>query len=187
MTNASLEAAVDARPSPDPAEPAGPADLSPRGIPIPWRRLGRYLHAVSHAKFIFWALGIFFQFKTMFLSPGRSFLDNLNMTLLMYGIAMSLEGLCDNAVIPEKGRRECLEHQKTWRWMIAGVFAGGLFSMAVGCAVFFLTDNRELGWAITTFGLGMICLGRQRYDQFTSILSAAPVPETEASSPAPSC
>jgi hypothetical protein len=176
MENAPPTVVDDSFPSPGQAGLAGPTVIPTRGVQAPWPRLGRLLHALSHVKFLFWALGAFFQFKTMFLSTGRPFLDNLNRTLLMYGIAMALEGLRDNERMSEKGRRECLTHQAMWRWMIAGIFTGGLFSMAVGCAQFFLTDNRELGWAITTFGLGMVALGRQRYDQFASVLSAAQVP-----------
>lgn len=156
---------------------AGPVSPAPRGVPPPWLRLGRLLHTLGHLRIPFFALAVFFQFKTMFFSTGKPFLDNLNITLLMYGIAMSFEGLRDNGAISEKARREWLAHQKAWRWMIAAVFLGGLFSMAVGCSQFFLTDNRELGWGITTFGLGMIALGRQRYDQYTSVLSAAAAPD----------
>ena len=176
-------AADDPRPSPGQTASEGQEDPVAWRLPSSWRRLGRLLHRISYLKFLFWALGFYFQFKTMFLSTGETFLDDLNKTLLMYGIAMSLEGLRDNGSISDKERRECRSRQKLWRWMVAGVFAGGLYSLAVGVSQFFLSSNRELGWAITAFGLGMICLGRQRYDRFTSILSREPPPPARTPPP----
>lgn len=134
--------------------------------------LGRILHTISHLQILFWCLGLFFQFKTMFLSEGKALFETLNTTLLMYGIAMAIGGLRDNNRISEKARREFISARKIWRWVIVALFIAGLFSLAVGGAQFLLTTNRELGWAITTFGLGMIALGRQRYDAFMSFDSA---------------
>ena len=173
MTDDPRVATADPLSAHDPVSIEGPAALPPRGAPPPWRRLGRLLHALGHLRVPFFALAIFYQFKAMFFSTGDPLFDNLNKSLLMYGIAMSFEGLRDNGAMSETARLQCLAHQKAWRWMIAAIFIGGLFSLAVGCSQFFLTDNRELGWAITTFGLGMIALGRQRYDQFTTVLAAA--------------
>ena len=46
-------------------------------------------------------------------------------------------------------------------------------AMAVGFLVFMLRQNDELGWGITTFGLGIIALGRQQYDQYVQVLAGA--------------
>ena len=137
-----------------------------------WNRLGKQLHAVSHLRYLFWILAIYFQFKTMFLSTGQILLDNLNKTLLMYGIVMSFEGLRDSKTISQKKREEYRSHQTAFRWTIAVIFAGGLFSIAVGCYLFFLAYNNDLGWAITVFGLGMLALARQQYDRLVSATTA---------------
>ncbi len=146
---------------------------TPQTVPGKWQWLGRLLQVLSYLKIPFFALGVYFQVKAMFFSTGPPFLDNLNRTLLMYGIAMSFDSLRDENSISEKGRSNYLAHRKMWQWIIAVVFIGGLYSIGVGCIQFFLVKNSELGWAITVFGLGMISLGRQRYNQFTSIFSAA--------------
>ena len=59
---------------------------------------------------------------------------------------------------------------RTENWLL---FGGGLMAMAIGCLQFFLTQAYDLGWGITTFGLGIIALGRQQYDQFIAVLSRA--------------
>jgi magnesium-transporting ATPase (P-type) len=131
------------------------------------------LHRISYLKIAFYLLGMFFQVQAMFFSREMIFLKNLNSMLLMYGIAMSFESLRDNDALSEGERRSYLTKSKLWAWFLALLFAGGLFAMAVGCLQFFLTRDYELGWGITTFGLGMIALGRQQYDQFTAVLSKA--------------
>lgn len=135
-------------------------------------RLGRLLHAVSRVKVLFWALGIYFQARAMFFTDGRAMLDALSTTLLLYGIAMSFEGLRDEGTISEKHRRALLERPLLFQVTIGLVFVGGLFAIGVGCSQFFLGPNRDLAWAITTFGLGMMALGRQQYDQYVSALEA---------------
>lgn len=107
----------------------------------------------------------------MFFSRGAAFTKNLNSMLLMYGIAMSFEGLRDNDALSEKERRRYLAKPKLWVWVLALLFGGGLMAMAIGCLQFFLTQEYDLGWGITTFGLGIISLGRQQYDQFVAVLS----------------
>jgi len=57
--------------------------------------------------------------------------------------------------------------------VLALLFGGGLFAMGSGCLQFFLTQEYELGWGITTFGLGIIALGRQQYDQYMAVVSKA--------------
>lgn len=144
-----------------------------KGAPARFR-FGRLLHWVSHLKFPFGALGIYFQARAMFFTQGPALIDALSSALLMYGIAMSFEGLRDGDDVSEKHRRALLEKPRLFQATIAVVFTGGLFSIAVGCSQFFLSKDRELAWAITTFGLGMIALGRQQYDQFVSVRSKAP-------------
>jgi len=136
-------------------------------------RLSRILHTVSHVKYLFWALGIFFQARAMFLTDGPAMVDALSTTLLLYGIAMSLEGLRDNSAISEKHRRALLDRPSLFLVTIGLVFLGGLFAVGVGCSQFFLSKNRDLAWAITTFGLGMVALGRQQYDQYLSAHEAS--------------
>lgn len=136
-------------------------------------RLGRLLHTVSHVKFPFWVLGIYFQAQAMFFTKGPALVDALSTTLLLYGIAMSFEGLRDNNAISEKHRRALLDRPSLFQFTTASVFVGGLFSIGVGCSQFFLSTNRDLAWAITTFGLGMVALGRQQYDQYLSAHEAA--------------
>jgi hypothetical protein len=136
-------------------------------------RLGRLLHAVSHIKYLFWALGVFFQARAMIFTNGPAMLDALSTTLLLYGIAMSLEGLRDNKDISEKHRRFLLDRPSLFLFTMSLVFVGGLFAIGVGCSQFFLSQNRDLAWAIVTFGLGMVALGRQQYDQYLSALEAS--------------
>jgi hypothetical protein len=45
--------------------------------------------------------------------------------------------------------------------------------MAIGCLQLFLIQEYDLGWGITTFGLGIIALGRQQYDQFIAVFAKA--------------
>lgn len=131
-------------------------------------RLGRLLHTVSHVKYPLWALGFYFQARAMFFTKGPALLDALSTTLLLYGIAMSLEGLRDKNAIFEKHRRALLDRPVLFQSTTCLVFVGGLFALGVGCSQFFLSKNRDLAWAITTFGLGMVALGRQQYDQYLS-------------------
>jgi hypothetical protein len=135
--------------------------------------MGRLLHRISHLKIAFYLLAIFFQFQTMFFSRGMAFTKNLNSMLLMYGIAMSFESLRDNDVLSEGERRWYLTKPKQWIGFLVLMFGGGLIAMVIGCLQFFLTQEYELGWGITTFGLGVIALGRQQYDQFVAVLSKA--------------
>lgn len=135
--------------------------------------LGRLLHRISHLKIAFYLFALFFQVQTMFFSRGSAFPKGLNSMLLMYGIAMSFESLRDNDVLSEKERRWYLDNPKVWVGVLALLFGGGLIAMAVGCLQFFLTQEYDLGWGITTFGLGIIALGRQQYDQFIAVLSKA--------------
>ena len=109
----------------------------------------------------------------MFFSHGTAFTNNLNSMLLMYGIAMSFESLRDNDVLSERERHWFLAKSNLWVWVLALLFSSGLIAMAIGCLQFFLTQEYDLGWGITTFGLGIIALGRQQYDQFIAILSKA--------------
>ncbi len=145
---------------------------------------GRLLHWASHLKFPFGALGVYFQARAMFFTQGPALIDALSSALLMYGIAMSFEGLRGGDDVSEKHRRALLEKPRLFQATIAAVFAGGLFSIAVGCSQFFLSRDRELAWAITTFGLGMIALGRQQHDQFVSVRSVAPEARDTAPPPA---
>lgn len=133
--------------------------------------MGRLLHRISHLKIAFYLLAIFFQFQAMFLSRGTAFTKNLNSMLLMYGIAMSFESLRDNDILSEGERRWYLTKPKLWIGVLALMFGGGLIAMVIGCLQFFLAQEYELGWGITTFGLGVIALGRQQYDQFMAVLS----------------
>ena len=107
----------------------------------------------------------------MFFTAGSELLDALSTTLLLYGIAMSLESLSDNDAISDKYRRALREKPSLFQFTIGLVFVGGLFAIAVGCSQFFLSASRDLAWAITTFGLGMMALGRQLYDQYVSALA----------------
>jgi hypothetical protein len=141
--------------------------------PAPWPRFGRLLHRLSHVRVLFYGLGLFFQARAMFFTTGSAWLDAFSSTLLMYGIAMSLEGLRDNGAMSNEKWHALLSKQKAAKWIIGFVFAGGLFSIAVGCSQFFLSASRDLAWGITTFGLGMISLGRQQYDLYAAVVSAA--------------
>lgn len=136
-------------------------------------RLGRLLHGVSHVKYPFLAFGIYFQARAMFFTSGPALVDALSTTLLLYGIAMSFEGLRDNNAISEKHRRALLDRPSLFQFTIGLLFFGGLFAIGVGCSQFFLSRNRDLAWAITTFGLGMVALGRQQYDQYLSAHEAS--------------
>jgi uncharacterized membrane protein len=156
-----------------------PRETFPLRLPqSQWQWLGQLLHRLSYLKIIFYLLGIFFQVRAMFFSQGTSFPKNLNSMLLMYGIAMSFEGLRDNDALSDGERRSYLAKPKIWGRILALTFVGGLFAMVVGCLQFFLTQNYELGWGITTFGLGMIALGRQQYDQFMTVLLKAQTTST---------
>jgi hypothetical protein len=135
--------------------------------------MGRLLHRISHLKIAFYLLALFFQFQAMFLSRDTAYVKNINSMLLMYGIAMSFESLRDNDILSEKERRWYLTKPKQWVGIIALMFGGGLIAMVIGCLQFFLNQEYELGWGITTFGLGVIALGRQQYDQFVAVLSKA--------------
>jgi len=152
--------------------PARRVDSGQKAITL-WHQLGRYLHTISYLRILFFILALYFQFKTMFLSTGDIFIENVSKTLLMYGIAMSFESLRDTSTISMKKRGEYHTHRTLFRWTILFVFAGGIFSIVVGCFQFFFTDFHELGWAITVFGLGMLSLGRQQYDQLSSALASA--------------
>jgi hypothetical protein len=140
--------------------------------------LGQLLHRISYIKIAFYLLGIYFQFRAMFFSHETAFLNNINSMLLMYGIAMSFESLRDNDALTDGERRSYLARPGLWAWFLALLFGGGLISMAIGCMQFFLAKELDLGWGITTFGLGIIALGRQQYDQFTTVLSRAQANET---------
>jgi hypothetical protein len=133
--------------------------------------MGRLLHRISYLKIAFYLLAIFFQVQAMFLSSEMTFTKNLNSMLLMYGIAMSFESLRDNDILSEEERRWYLTKPNLWIGVIGLMFGGGLLAMVIGCLQFFLTQEYELGWGITTFGLGVIALGRQQYDQFMTALS----------------
>ncbi len=135
--------------------------------------LGSVLHRISYLKVAFYLLALFFQVQAMFFSQGAAFTKNLNSMLLMYGIAMSFEGLRNNDALSQKERHWYLANPKILVWVLAMLFVGGLFAMAVGFLEFFLTQEYDLGWGITTFGLGMVALGRQQYDQFMAVLSKA--------------
>jgi len=158
--------------------------LPVREKPLQLQWLGRVLHRISYLKIAFYLLALFFQVQTMLFSSGTAFLKNFNSMLLIYGIAMSFESLRDNDVLSERERRWFLSKSKLWVWVLALLFSGGLIAMAIGCLQFFLTQEYDLGWGITTFGLGIIALGRQQYDQFMAILSkdkddASPSPREE--------
>jgi hypothetical protein len=142
------------------------------------------LHRLSYLKIAFYLLGVFFQVQAMFFSQGATFPKRLNSMLLMYGIAMSFESLRDNDALSDGERRLYLTKPKLWAWILALMFVGGLLAMAVGCLQFLLTQNYELGWGITTFGLGMIALGRQQYDQLTTVFSKTrPAAPPDSNSP----
>jgi hypothetical protein len=76
---------------------------SVRTKPPQLRWLGRLLHRISHLKIAFYLLALFFQVQAMFFSHETAFTRNLNSMLLMYGIAMSFEGLRDNDALSERG------------------------------------------------------------------------------------
>jgi len=142
-----------------------------KAVQLQW--LGRVLHRISYLKIAFYLLALFFQVQAMFFSREADFVKNLNSMLLMYGIAMSFESLRDNEVLTDGERRWYLTKPRAWVWVLALLFGGGLFAMGSGCLQFFLTQEYELGWGITTFGLGIIALGRQQYDQYMAVLSKA--------------
>ena len=144
-----------------------------RSRPAPILRLGNVLHRISHVKIVFYLLGMYFQARTMFFGDDAAFIANLNTMLLMYGIAMSFESFRDNEKISETERRWYLGKPALWFLVLAMLFGGGLLAMAVGFLVFMLRQNDELGWGITTFGLGIIALGRQQYDQYVQVLAGA--------------
>jgi len=149
-------------------------ETHPTRVMLPrFQWLGQWLHRISHIKIAFYLLALFFQVQAMFFSRGPAFLKNLNSMLLMYGIAMSFESLRDNDKVTDGERRWYLTRPNLWMGILFFMLGGGLIAMAIGFLQFFLNQEYELGWGITTFGLGVIALGRQQYDQFMAVLSKA--------------
>ncbi len=141
------------------------------------RSLGAILHALSFLKLAFYLLGMFFQAKAMLVRGSGSFADDMNAMLLMYGIAMSFEGLRDNTAVGENQRRSYVRHPKLWRGTILATLGGAIMAIGIGFLVLFLERDATLGSAIAVFGLGMMALARQQLDQFEYVL-ALPGQET---------
>lgn len=136
-------------------------------------QFGHFLHKISHLKILFYALGLFFQAKTMLFSKEPAFFDNLNFTLLMYGIAMAFQSLCDFELLPQKQRLYILTKINMFQLLIAFLFVGGLFSILLGCMLLVFFEVKDLPWAMVTFGLGMVSIGRQQFDQMHFVLASS--------------
>lgn len=132
--------------------------------------LGKTLHIISHLKIVFYAIALYFQIQAMLFSQKSTFIQNLNVMLLMYGLAMTFESFRDNELVSDTERNIYKNRPKIIFMILVMLFGGGIIALCIGIFEFTQSKETDLGWGIMTFGLGIIALGRQQYDQYISIL-----------------
>jgi hypothetical protein len=130
----------------------------------PWERFGRILHRLSYLKLGFYLLGFCYQLQAMVFGSRASFGHNLCSCLLIYGLAMLMEGLRDNELVSAARHRRPNPRFALRQWVIIGAVV--MFSLVVVQGLFFLyrIGDKFVGEAILTFGIGGLALLRLESD-----------------------
>jgi hypothetical protein len=129
-----------------------------------WERFGRILHRLSYLKLGFYLLGFYYQLQAMVFGSRADFNHNLCSSLLIYGLAMLLEGLRDNELVSAARHAKPNPRFALRQWVIIGAVV--MFSFVVVQGLFFLyrIGDKFAGEAILTFGIGGLALLRLEYD-----------------------
>lgn len=147
-------------------------EISSKPSRIIW--FGKALHIISHIKIVFYAIALYFQIQAMLFSRNTAFIQNLNIMLLMYGIAMTFESFRDNEIVSETERIFYKNRPMIFFVILLVFFGGGIIALCIGIFEFTQSKEIDLGWGIITFGLGIIALGRQQYDQYIGVIYTTP-------------
>lgn len=133
-------------------------------------RIGRILHILSFAKFGFYLAGTGYMVRTFTADDPAVFADRLSFTLLLYGFAMSLEGLRNNTAVPEKLRASYRKRARRWAtYLLVSIFMFAWVPLFGLYMLFYIKDVQQ-GVAIIAFGIGGLCLMRQEYERFHLVL-----------------
>jgi len=145
-----------------------------------WNRIGRIFHLVSYAKLGFYLAGTYYMVRGFITYNPETFPENVSFTLLLYGFAMTLEGLRDNSVLPETTRLRFLKKPGHWAtYLLVSIFAFAWVPL-FGLFMLFYVKDEQQGVAIIAFGIGGLSLMRQEYERFHAIVTNSPSREAEA-------
>ena len=136
-------------------------------------RIGRIFHLISLAKFAFYLTGTYYMVRTFVTYHPDTFPENVSFTLLLYGFAMTLEGLRDNGAVPEKQRESYQKRAGAWAtYLLISIF-GFAWVPLFGLYMMFVIKDVQQGVAIIAFGIGGLSLMRQEYERFHAIVTTS--------------
>ena len=137
-----------------------------------WKRIGRIFHLISLAKFAFYITGTYYMIRSFVTYHPDTFPENVSFTLLLYGFAMTLEGLRDNGVVPEKQRESFRKRAGAWGTYLLVAIFGFAWVPLFGLYMMFYIKDVQQGVAIIAFGIGGLSLMRQEYERFHTIVNS---------------
>ncbi len=135
-----------------------------------WHALNKVLHGLSWLKLVFYAAGLYYQYRTMTHMRGRSFKEDLCFTLMMYGFSLAFEGLRDNTAVTPKAADFFRAHASWIRWAIFFLIVFCTLVCLLGLVALLVFKDTLQGVAIATFGLGMLTLLRLEYDRLNHVV-----------------
>ncbi|MCZ7650539.1 MAG: hypothetical protein M5U13_04975 [Thermoanaerobaculia bacterium] len=144
----------------------------------PLQTISNLLHAVSRLGFLFALIGIYYEIRAFaamrWETPAgeAEFIENLVLSLTMWGFFMGLLSLSDNDRLKPKEIGKFQRNPRAVRTMVVFLVAAALLSVALG--LYFLLGRRDelVGVALVTFAVGGLGVARLIRERLKYALSA---------------